>query len=822
MAQSHGMAELPRGTVTFLFTDVESSTQLLREHRDAYPHLLAEHRRILREAVARHGGVEVGTQGDGFFVAFARASDGVAAAEDAQLALAEGPMRVRMGLHTGEPVVTGDDYTGLDVHRAARIAAAGHGGQILMSQSTRDLAGRSDIRDLGEHRLKDLSVRERIYQLGEGQFPRLRTLYATNLPVPLTPFIGRKRELADANALLSRVDVRLLTLTGAGGSGKTRLALEVAAALAEDYEHGLWWVPLSGVSEPEDVMPAVGRALGGGSASAAIGNRRLLLVLDNFEHVIAAAPEVATLLIACPRLDVLVTSRERLLLQGEYLYPVPVLARNESRELFLARARAVAPSFEPGQRLDELCARLDDLPLTIELAAARAALMTVTQLLERLGTRLDLLRSGRDAEARHQTLRTTIAWSYELLSPEERHLLAALSVFRGGWTLETSERVADVKLEQLQSLIDKSLVRRLESGRFTMLDTISEFAAEHLEPSERDRIVQRLLEHQLELFAGGNLSENAHGAPNMDLAQAERPNVDVALAWAGESGHAKTGLRLLLLTEMYWITNDPVGGRQRLDTLLANASETVEMGLRARALRFRAASFDLTGRYDLSEAEYSRSLEAFRAGREEAEIARMTSRIANSALRQGDVDRAIQLSTESLDIARRRNDRGDEGFALYVLAMAAFQQRDPARGAQLAHESAALCRQAGFIWLSGITLLSAAEHLITAGQLDQAERDFLVGLETIASVSDHVNIPYAFAAGAAIAALRQDVLRAGMLWGALEAIAEREPKTTTQEAMRENTPYIERIYGADFDRGRARGHNLSFDEAIEYALSGRS
>jgi len=657
------MAELPRGTVTFLFTDVESSTRLLREHRDAYPHLLAEHRAALRDAIGRHGGVEVDTQGDAFFVAFARASDAVAAAEDAQRALKDGPVRVRMGLHTGEPVATSEGYVGMEVHRAARIAAAGHGGQVLMSQSTRDLAGRDDVRDLGEHRLKDLPASERIYQLGNRQFPPLRTLYATNLPVPVTPFMGRKRELAEAKALLSRDDVRLLTLTGAGGSGKTRLALEVAAALAEDYEHGVRWAPLSAVSGPEDVMPAVGRALGDGSAAEAAGSRRLLLVLDNFEHVIAAAPEVAALLVACPRVDLLVTSRERLSLQGEHLYPVPVLARNESRELFLARAHAVAPTFEPGQHLDELCGRLDDLPLAIELAAARAQLLTVTQLLERLGTRLDLLRAGRDAEARHQTLRTTIAWSYELLSPEERHLLAALSVFKGGWTLEASEQVAGATLELLQSLVDKSLVRRLESGRFTMLDTISEFAAEQLEARERDRIVQRLLKHQLKLFAEVNLSEEATGPPHMELAHAERPNLDVALAWAQESGHGQNGLRLLLLTEMYWITNDPVAGLERLDALLANAGETVELDLKARALRFRAASFDLTGRDELSEPEYRRSLDIFRAAGEEDQIAPITSRIANSVLRQGDVDRAIVLATESLGRARERNETRDEGFA---------------------------------------------------------------------------------------------------------------------------------------------------------------
>ena len=448
------MSELPRGTVTFLFTDIESSTRLLREQPESYARQLAEHRANLRDAFRRHRGVEVDTQGDAFFVAFSRASDAVAAAEDAQRGLEDSQVRVRMGIHTGEPVVTDEGYVGLDVHRAARIAAAGHGGQILLSQSARDLVGRNDVRDLGKHRLKDLPAPERIYQLGSGEFPPLRSLHATHLPMQLTPFVGRRRELEAARSLLSRDGVRLVTMTGAGGSGKTRLALEAAAAVADDHEDGVWWVPLSGVSMPEDLLPAVGRVLGSGRATEAIGSRRILLLLDNFEQIIAAAPEVSTLLADCAHLVVLVTSRERLALQGEHVYPVPVLAREDSLQLFQARAHAVGSDFEPNQRLDELCARLDDLPLAIELAAARTSLLTIDQMLERLGSRLDLLRAGRDTEARHQTLRATIEWSYELLNRDERHLLGALSVFRGTWTIDAAEWVAGATLDLLQSLVN--------------------------------------------------------------------------------------------------------------------------------------------------------------------------------------------------------------------------------------------------------------------------------------------------------------------------------------------------------------------------------
>lgn len=816
------MKTLPSGTVTFLFTDIEGSTRALREQPEVYLSRLAEHRRKLRDAFERHGGVEVDTQGDSFFVAFSRASDALSAADDAEQALRDGALRARIGIHTGEPVVTDEGYVGIDVHRAARIAAAGHGGQILLSQSTRDLAGRDDVKDLGLHRLKDLPAAERIYQLGDGQYPALRSQHAVHLPRQLTNFIGRQHELTGVKSILSGDHARLVTLTGAGGSGKTRLAIQAAADVADDYEDGVWWVPLAVLTKAEEVMPAVGRALGGGAVAEAVGNRRLLILLDNFEHVIAAAPDVAALIAACPHLDVLVTSRERLAIQGEQVYPVPVMTRTESRELFVARARAVSPSFEPDPRLDELCARLDDLPLAIELAAARTSLMNEEQLLARLSSRLDLLRGGRDAAARQQTLRATVEWSYELLKPDEQTLLAALTVFRGGWSLDAAERVTGAELESLQSLVDKSLINRLPSGRFTMLETVRDFAAGRLDPGERDRLLQRLLDFQLHVFGDGSLSEDPTGPPRMDLANAERPNMDEALAWAAGAGRTEEALRLLVLTEMYWITTDPVECRERLDDLLARVSETKrspDPGLQARVSRLRGASLDLTNQYELSELEFARAIELFEAAGEDDEVGALIARIANCALRRGDVGRAISLASQALEKVRGRGNPADEGYALFVLAMTAFAQGDVERGTQLAHESAPLTLRGGFPWISGTALLATAEHLIAAGRLDQAERDLNQGLERLASVSDRINVPYALGAAAAIAALRSEAVRAGTLWGALEAVAKREPRSTTQEAIRDNENYVAGVSGADFDEGRERGRAFSMDEAVDYALS---
>ena len=314
--------------MTFLFTDVEGSTRLLHELGAAgYADALAEHRRILRRAFGAHGGVEVDTQGDAFFVAFPTAPGALAAAADALAGLERGPIRVRMGVHTGTPHVGEEGYVGVDVHRAARIAAAGHGGQVLVSAATAALVGRDGLHDLGEHRLKDLSAPERIFQLGEAEFPPLASLHQTNLPVPATPFLGRERELAEVLGLLSREDVRLLTLTGPGGTGKTRLGLQAAGALAEHYPHGVWWVPLAPLRDPALVLEEAAQALGGQEGLAAyIGDKRLLLLFDNFEHVVDAAGGLGELLAACPGRDLVVTSREPLHLTGEQEYPVPPLA----------------------------------------------------------------------------------------------------------------------------------------------------------------------------------------------------------------------------------------------------------------------------------------------------------------------------------------------------------------------------------------------------------------------------------------------------------------------------------------------------------------
>jgi predicted ATPase/class 3 adenylate cyclase len=498
--------ELPTGTVTFLFTDVEGSTTLLQELGDeAYADALAEHCTLLRQLFATHTGIEIDTQGDAFFCVFASARDAAACAHKAQERLAATPMRVRIGLHSGEAIVADDHYVGLEVHRAARIAAAGHGGQILVSASTAPRLEPNSfaLRDLGEHRLKDLSAPLRIYQLGDETFPPLRTLHRTNLPIPATPFLGRQRELETVLGLAS--ESRLLTLTGPGGTGKTRLALQVAGELADDFPGGVFWVPLAALREQSLVAPTVGASLGAEEGAgdvaesiAAAVSAPTLLLLDNCEHLLdGVASIVSPLLSRTKNVRVITTSREPLALAGEHVVQVDPLERSDAVALFAARAEAAGADELDHEAAARLCERLDDLPLAIELAAARTPALPAPLLLERLSNRLDLLRGTRDAEERQRTLEATIGWSYDLLTPEEQQVFRRMSVFVGSASLTAVEQVAEADLEDLASLVAKSLVRMAPTAhdpRYWMLETIREFAGAQLETQElaplRERYIQ--------------------------------------------------------------------------------------------------------------------------------------------------------------------------------------------------------------------------------------------------------------------------------------------------------------------------------------------
>nr|MBA3332838.1 adenylate/guanylate cyclase domain-containing protein [Actinomycetota bacterium] len=610
--------DLPSGTVTFLFTDVEGSTKLLHElGAEGYARTLAEHRRVLREAFQAHHGVEVDTQGDAFFVAFPTAPAALVAVQEMLAGLGSGPIRVRMGLHTGTPFLAEEGYVGGDVNRAARIAACGHGGQVLLSSSTAALIEPSNsllqgvsLRDLGEHRLKDLSAPERIFQLGDGEFPALKSLYRTNLPIPATPFLGREQELAEVIELLSSDDTRLLTLTGPGGTGKTRLALQAAAEASDAFPDGVFWVPLAPLRDPTLVLETMAQAVGSQNGLAEhIADKEMLCLFDNFEQVVEAGAELADLLAACPKLELLVTSRERLRVQGEQTYPVPPLAESDGTALFMARARAVDPSFATSDAVSELCLRLDELPLALELAAARTALFSPKQLLERLSQRLDLLKGERDADPRQQTLRATIEWSYDLLGEDEKQLFARLSVFAGGCGYEAAEQVVDAEPDTLQSLLDKSLFRKRDSElgpRYWMLETIREYAGERLEAAgEVPDLHRRHAEHMLALAQG--LEPHLPVTKEwLDEIEAEHDNIRAALDRLGAVGETELALLLAEAIWRFWkLRGHQAESQRRFDALLA--ADDRRTSARAHALNAGAGmavenNDYLTGRHYAEEA----------------------------------------------------------------------------------------------------------------------------------------------------------------------------------------------------------------------------
>ena len=719
--------ELPSGTVTFLFTDVEGSTRLLHElGAEGYAEALAEHRRVLRAAFAGGGGVEVDTQGDAFFVAFPTAQGALEAAAQATVGLAQGLIRVRMGIHTGTPHLGEEGYVGVDVHRAARIAACGHGGQVLVSSSAAALTGTDGLRDLGEHRLKDLSGPERIYQLGDDEFPPLTSLFRTNLPVPATPFLGRERELGEVLDLLARNDVRLLTLTGPGGTGKTRLGLQAAAGSSEHHPDGVFWVPLAALRDPELVLEEAAQALGAKDGLVGfIADKQLLLLFDNFEQVVEAAQPLAELLSGCPRLQLLVTSREPLRITGEQEYAVPPLVHEEGVGFFLARARAVKPDFDAEDAVAEICRRLDDLPLALELAAVRVKALTATQILERLEQRLELLTGGaRDQPERQRTLRATIEWSYDLLDPEEQRLFARLAVFRGGCTLEAAEEIVEADLDTLQSLVDKSLLR-FSGQRYWMLETIREYAVDQLEASgQADELSRRHAMHFLALAEETEELAREVDTVTLDRLEREADNLRAALDLLEASGETQLVLRLAAALDVFWGIMGYLGeGRRRLE--LALAADETPTAARAKAL----------------------------------------NAAADMAIGHGDAAAARLRAGEALGLHRQFENTWGVAAALYMLGHAAADDEDYETARRFWEEAEPLFTEVGDSFDALMTMRMLAWAYDELGESDRARRLMQDVLERARAAGDKHVVVHALESLAIDAAVEARVEDAASMLG---------------------------------------------------------
>ena len=668
-------AELPTGTVTFVFTDVEGSTSLLSDlGAERYAEALADHRTVIRDACADEGGVEVDTQGDAFFFAFPTASGAVAAASHFTERLAtSGPIRVRAGIHTGTPLLGGEGYIGQDVHRAARIAAAGHGGQVLVSASTASLV-ECELAELGEHRFKDLGSPERVYQLGSDTFPPLNSLYGTNLPIPATAFLGRERELREVVELLDRDDARLVTLTGPGGTGKTRLTLQAAAEASGGYPDGVHWIPLAPLRDEAAVAATFAQALQvrdrpglniATSIVSTFSTKRSLIVVDNCEHVVAGVADLVGQLVGgCPKVLVVASSRERLGLQAERIYEVPPMAIGDGHALFVERASTVRPGFQPDEHVDAICDAVDQLPLAIELAAARVRALSTTAIHERLSERLGLLASrNRDVEERQRTLEATIAWSYELLDDDEQQVLRGLSVFVGGCTLAAAEAVAGAEIDSLESLLDKSLIRyRMDEAgqdRYWMLETIREYALRELERErEADAAGARHTAYFADLATHVDApSTFAVSDEQRALYVSDRANFDEAHAHALATGDGASAAKFV--RRLGRVTG-AVGANARDWYARAVASVALRQGTpedRAWALVRTARVANLSGEYARARSSLDEATVLFEELGDGHGTADAIGARAVTELSTGNYDQAVELAeqlvalTQSLDEA---------------------------------------------------------------------------------------------------------------------------------------------------------------------------
>jgi predicted ATPase/class 3 adenylate cyclase len=651
-------AGLPTGTVTFVFTDIEGSTRLLTTLGGGYPEVLSRHHAIMRRNLSANDGTEVKTEGDAFFVVFARPADAVtfAAAAQRELHGAEWPdaadVRVRMGIHTGDGVLSEGDYVGLDVHRAARVAAAGHGGQVLVTGPAAALLPNPPsagvrLRDLGEHRLKDLPEPLRIFDLAidglPSDFGPIRSIGRGSLPEEPTTFVGRETEVAQVSVLLG--DARLVTLTGPGGTGKTRLSIEVARRIASDFTDGAWFVPLERITDPELVAPAIARIMGVKEDNArpsidilseALAERRALIVLDNFEQVVGAARHVNQLLRAAPGPRILCSSREALRIIGEHEFPVPPLDDEPAVRLFVQRALQVRPEFAPSTddlvTIGQIVRAVDRLPLAIELAAARIRLFPLNTLLARLSNRLGALGSSRrDLTERQRTLRGAIEWSWELLEEIEREVFARLAVFSGGAALAAVEAIVDPggeltddAIDVLGSLIEKSLVLSVDGPgdepRYRMLETIRAFASEKLADSVQSRAVHdRHLAYFID-FAETTEPQLTSTAPELAFArvEADHDNLRAAISWSIESGNPAGGLRICGAIWRFWQHRGRLReARDLLEPLLAVESVVADPGARARGMTGYGGVVYWQGEYEHAEEVYRQALDLYRAAGDE-------------------------------------------------------------------------------------------------------------------------------------------------------------------------------------------------------------
>jgi predicted ATPase/class 3 adenylate cyclase len=881
--------------VTLLFTDVVGSTAILNRLGQAYADLLDEHHRLMREAISAAGGREVDTAGDSFFVAFPAATAAVQCAVAAQRMFAEHTwpedtvLLVRVGIHTGHPLVRDGNYVGMDVHRAARVMSVAHGGQVLLTEDAcRALDTRVRLRDLGYHRLKDLPEHEHLFQLVDAQlldeFPPLRSLNRSNLPVPPNPLVGRSAEMAKALELLRRSEVRLLSLLGSGGVGKTRLAFEIASEASTRYQHGVWVVALGPIRDPELVAPEICRILQveappgeplEATLREALSDREMLLVLDNFEHLIGAARLVSELLAGTRTVDVLATSREPLRVSGEHRLEVPPLPLADASELFRQRATAIRPEvrLDNGEHaaVERVCGRLDGLPLALELAAARIAILSPSALESRLADLSDLPEGARDLPERQRTLRATFNWSYRLLDPVERRLLQFLAPFVGGARIDSAEAIAPngTAIEALASLRDKSLLRVREDAdaqpRFWMLETIRAFATdcatvEGVWAGAAECHAEHFFALAGQAAAGIRRADAGIWLGRLD---AEYPNIRAALDHLAQHAPHRAIQMAGALTE-YWLIRGHVpeahrrftallaqiapdapvpawtlagagriafalGAAREAEPLLQRATEIARQAGDTRevaeCLSVLAAVRGSLGYPEASlDAAHREAVTAARTSGDDRALALALGNCATAFHVRGDVQRARPVYEEALMVSRRLG--GPRGIVVTAcnLAEILLDEEEFASVAALIDEALERAREINYRAIIASALVTRALLLLNRSEIEPAAQNLLEAIEPTAAATDFETAPVLLSAAADVATARGDSLRAATLWGAADRtlawLVRRE--TPTAALLRAHWLPQARAAAPDdqsWDAAWRAGENLSLEQALILAAN---
>lgn len=766
------MNDLPSGTVAFLFTDIEGSTQLAREHPEQCEALFERHNTLLHSAIKEHKGFVFRIVGDSFSAAFHTADDALNAALQAQRnfhneAWSPAPVKVRMGIHTGAAQVKNDSsgttYDGYaTLALSQRVMSAGHGGQILLSQTAHDLVkdtlrDGTELRDMGERKLKDILNLERLYQVTApdlpSEFPALKTIETArhNLPSQLTSFIGRERELTETTKLISTA--RLLTLIGPGGTGKTRLSLQLGEDQLANFKDGVWVVELAPIVESPNIVPAIASVFELREAQNIplteilldyLRAKQLLLILDNCEHLVEASAQIAEeLLQACAGVKVIVSSREALGIEGETIFRVPSLVNDEATRLFVERAVKAEPRFKltdsNASFVGQICSRLDGIPLAIELAAARVKLFTPEQIAARLDDRFKLLTGGsRTALPRQQTLRALIDWSYTSLNETEQRALRRLAVFSGGWTFEAAESVVgeNEAMESLASLVNKSLVNVEEQdgeSRYRFLETIRQYAMEKLlESGEGIDARDRQLEYMLRIAE--QAEQKMFGSESgewLDQMEAEHDNLRAALEWSA-SNHIEKAMRLALGIGGFWTSRDYNSEAREWCKIILERSESL-----TGAGASRAKLFALQGWTAITTGNHKEGRAAARAGLEPARIAddkqcivRLLMILGLSSLFIGDFSTSLAAIEESITLARQMGYKGELAMSLTARAQASFYANKDIESIEKNMEEAfALAREAGFTWVSSMLAYGAGRMAGYLGDIETARARMNEGME---------------------------------------------------------------------------------------------